>query len=134
MSTIGFDVGTGTLCLAKLTKDNKIELANMRNAFHPLSKEDLNFTQLTESKMTYVERKTKNSETDFCAIVGEDALKFGAMYGIEPKRPMKDGIISPQDIDSVDVINMMIEKLAGKTKDGICTYSVPAQPIDRRIA
>ena len=39
---------------------------------------------------------------------------------------MQKGLISIQDIDSLDVLTMMIGKLVGPTDDGNCIFSVPA--------
>jgi hypothetical protein len=46
---------------------------------------------------------------------------------------MKKGVISPRDIDAIDIITMMIKKMIGDTEDGLVVYSVPAQSVDTEI-
>jgi len=118
---IGVDVGTMTLVCAQQVKD-QIEFSSMRNMYLPLDKDQLVMAEL--SKIDFVESE------DSVFIIGEDSFNFANIFGKKVKRPMSKGLISPDEIDSLDVLYLILEKLCGKATDGICIYSVPAPSID----
>jgi len=119
---VGVDCGTMNIVSAR-QKDGDIETISMRNVYLPIDKMDLGSTDLTQ--MSYVE----TDDTIF--IIGEDAYRYANIFGTPVKRPMSKGLISMDDIDSLDVLAMMVEKLAGRTTSGICVYSVPASSVDK---
>jgi hypothetical protein len=63
-------------------------------------------------------------------IVGEDALEMAIERNDVAKRPLKRGVISPKEKDSLPMLKMIIENLIGKGEGGTLVYSVPAKPTD----
>jgi actin-like ATPase involved in cell morphogenesis len=118
---LGVDVGTMNLVLAKHENDT-IEITNVRNMYLPIDKNQLTMAQL--SNIDYVESE------DSVYIIGEDAYKFGNMFNQEVCRPMSKGLISPSEVDGIDVLTLIIEQLIGKTYSGHVVYSVPSQSVD----
>ncbi len=127
---IGFDIGTGNLICAKPTGEaGKREIHAMRDMFLSVSPEDLAASEIANTQLDYVELYD-GDELETIAIVGEDAYRFANIFGQPVRRPMQQGVLSTKDVDAIDVIALMVEKLAGKAEDGYCVYSVPAQAVD----
>lgn len=129
---VGFDVGTGTLVSAKLVDNDLIETNNLRNMYVIVNEDIVSANQLSNTKLEYISKHDENGDIEFNAIIGNDCHMFSNIYNKSVKRPMKDGIISNLDYNSDIIITAMIEKLLDKNKNGgICTYSIPAKPIDK---
>ncbi len=119
---IGLDIGTMNIVCAK---SNSSDIKVMRNVFLPLKEDEISISDLTE--ISYVK-----SEEDDLFIIGQDAFKFSNIFGQEVSRPMKRGLISPDEVDAIDILTMMLKDVIGDTsnQDIYCTYSIPAEAID----
>lgn len=127
---IGIDVGTGNIVVAK-TDGKDIITESMRNMFYPLEEDTLKTSLFSPDKSDYIELKNSDGKTEKVVLVGQDAYDLCNAVNTEVYRPMKKGVISSSEIDNLEVIALMFEKLiGGKVDDGYCVYSVPAQPID----
>jgi len=73
---------------------------------------------------------------DHLLIVGDSALEMNIFLGdgFPLQRPLQDGLISPGELDSVDVLTFMLKQILGEPqeKGEYCYYSVPANPIDMK--
>lgn len=130
MDIYGFDVGTGNLVSSKYIGKDKVELKSMRNMFLSIDPELLTTTEVANTELDYAESKDEDGNVDQIYILGEDAFRFGNIFNKEVSRPMAKGVISSSEIDAMDVLSLMCNKLTGKTKNGYCVYSVPAAAID----
>ena len=128
MKVCGFDVGTGNIVSAFRLEKDEVEVKSLRNMFLPISKEDLSASEIANTQLDYVE--VGGGDDDLIAIISEDAYRFANIFGQQVRRPMQKGVLSTQDIDAMDIMALMVEKLVGRTTDGYCVYSVPAQAID----
>lgn len=119
---IGADFGTMHMCCARSDRD---DVKVIRNMFLKLDSDDIQISELSD--ISYVE-----SDDNELFIIGEDALRFGNIFGKEVSRPMERGLISPKEIAAIDVLTLMIKDLIGdvKNKEAWCSFSVPAQAID----
>lgn len=126
---IGFDIGTGNLVCARNMDDGRIEIKTMRDMYLAISPEDLAASEIANTQLDYVELYD-GDELETIAIVGEDCFRFANIFGQPVKRPMQQGVLSTQDVDAIDIITLMVEKLSGKSEGGYCVYSVPAQAVD----
>ena len=97
----------------------------MRDAFLDLDSSSKQFLKL--SNVNYIEKE------DQMIIVGDEALHVANMFNREVRRPLSQGVLSSSEMDSYEVLSLMIEQLLGKpqAKDEICFFSVPAEPIDK---
>jgi hypothetical protein len=118
---IGVDCGTMNIVLSE-QKGKQAEFSTIRNMYLPLEKDQLNMAEL--SNIDYVE------SDEHIFIIGNDAFNFSNIFGKKVKRPMSKGLISPDEIDSLDVLTLIIQKLCGKTTTGKCIYCIPAPSID----
>ena len=120
---IGLDLGTMTIVA---TRSDDKQSSMMRNVFLKLDSDEIPTSEL--ANISYMKNEDDNS---YC-IVGNDAFKFANIFGQEVSRPMESGLISPKELNAIDVLTMMIKTVIGdiKDKDAYVTYSVPAAPID----
>jgi hypothetical protein len=118
---IACDCGTMNLVLAE-QKGDKAEFSTIRNMYLPLEKDQVTMAEL--SNIDFVE------SDDHIYIVGTDAFNFANIFGKQVKRPMSRGLISPNEVDSLDVLALIVEKLVGRVNGGKCMYCIPASSID----
>jgi hypothetical protein len=120
---IGIDIGTMNLVSAR-QDEGKITYRRMRDAFIDVPKKAKKMMKLSD--VSYIEL-----EEDIL-ILGDHALETATFLGRDARRPLKDGLIAPGEIDSAEVLGFMLKELLGepKVKNEICYFSVPAAPID----
>jgi hypothetical protein len=124
-NNVGLDVGTMNLVRAIYNGDST-DIKSFRNVFLEVDTESLGNLDLSLISHTVLEDKT--------FFLSEDAYNFANIFSSEVKRPMKDGVISNKEIDSVDLLTVIIKDLIGLGTPGqVCCYSVPANPIDSNV-
>lgn len=119
----GVDIGTMSMIASRNDMDKP---KSIRNMFMKLDKDEIDLNEMTD--ISFI-----RSEEGEIFIIGDDAFRFCNIFGKEVNRPMKDGLISPKEIDAIDVLALMIQDLIGDTegKDVYCSYSIPAESIDQ---
>lgn len=118
----GLDIGTMNIVLARKDGENTVT-SRIRDAFLalPLSSKKL----LKLSGANFVENESE------ILILSDTALEMANMFGREVRRPLSNGLVSPNDPDALDVLAYMIGSLLGSSQNREqCFYSVPAPPID----
>ncbi|RKZ10832.1 hypothetical protein DRQ25_01620 [Candidatus Fermentibacteria bacterium] len=130
MSDKGLDIGTNMLVAASVDEDGSPIFKMQRDAFYRIvPKSEVNKNSIRMS----LEKRGANfiTENDTFVVVGEDALEIAIERNDVAKRPLRKGIISPREKDSLPMLKLLIESLINKG-DGNDTvvYSVPAKPID----
>ncbi len=97
-----------------------------RNAFMQIDSSDLTKNMLDTSKVLYIE------DDDGIRLLGEDAFKFATIFEKEARRPMKHGIVSPQEKEAIPIMQLIVERVLGDTKGSneVLYISTPADPID----
>lgn len=134
MQIIGCDIGTMFCVCAKQIQGGKAKISSMRNMFVPVTDDFSNLSDLTDTGIDYVEYNDGMNDSKSLYIIGEDAYRFANMFNYKVKRPMAQGVISPEEIDALDVLTLMMERLiGGKVDDGYCVYSIPEAAIDLEI-
>ncbi|MCQ1534226.1 rod shape-determining protein [Methanosarcina sp. KYL-1] len=124
----GLDVGTMNIISA--TKgEGSISFAQQRNAFLEMEANDLTQHMLDNAKVLYTQRGSNLN------VLGEDAFKFSNVFNKSIRRPMKQGIISPDEKESIPMIKVIIERVIGapEKKDEVLFVSVPANPVDNKL-
>ena len=120
--SIGLDCGTMHICCAR-SDSNEVKIT--RNVFLKLNSDDVQLSELTDVS------HAEGSDGDLY-IIGEDAFRYGNIFGTEVSRPMEKGLISPKEISAIDVLTLIIKDLIGdvKEKEVYCSYSIPSQSLD----
>ena len=123
MSTIGLDCGTAFYIAAT---ENTIK--KQRNAFLTVDGEASQAKRmLKRQNIPFVEKSNK------VHIVGQHAFNYAQIFSAAKlRRPMKSGLLNPEERSSLPILNAIIGELIGKAKDGdVCVYCIPAKPIDQ---
>jgi len=121
----GLDVGTMNLVSAKLNNDEAVDIKRLRNIFLEVDKDAAEIMDLSGISHTVID--------DAMFFIAEDAYNFANILGKEASRPMSNGMISTKEIDSVDILAVMVKELIGTSNGGRCCYSIPADPIDNEM-
>jgi len=120
---VGLDIGTMNLVSAR-DSDKDLKVRRMRDLFLDLPKDAKKMLKL--SGVNFVERD------EDLLILGDAALEIANVFGKEARRPLKAGLVSPSEIDSLEVLGLMISNVLQKPQipGEMCCFSVPASPID----
>lgn len=121
----GLDVGTAFIHCAQKT-GSQVSFRTQRNAFFDIEHSEFSRGILEKGEIKYILGKDK------IYIVGDDAIKFANVFARNTRRPMKSGVISPQETEALPIVELIIKSVLGlpSEKDEICYYSVPGFPVD----
>jgi hypothetical protein len=124
----GLDVGTMNIICA-IKGDGSISFTQQRNAFLEMEANDLTRHMLDNSKVLYTHKDNQLN------VLGEDAFKFSTVFNKNIRRPMKQGIISPDEKESIPMIRIILERVIGTPEkdDEVLYVSVPANPVDNQL-
>lgn len=123
----GLDVGTVNIVLAE-KQDGSAAFARQRNAYLEIGDNELTHSMFDSARVLFMER---NGQT---LILGEDAVRMASILKREVKRPVKYGLITPEDKDSLPMLRLIVEKVVPGAEDNeIMCISSPAKPIDSNI-
>jgi len=132
MGDKGLDIGTNMLVAASADEEGNVIFKKQRDAFYKIvPKSEVHKNSIMKS----LEKRGANfitSESDNSFIVvGEDALDIAIERKDVAKRPLRKGVISPKEKDSLPMLKLIIQELIGKGVDGEkVVYSVPGTPVD----
>lgn len=123
----GLDVGTANLVTAVQNEQGGITIKMERNAFIDIDADVYSKRMLTKLQVPYV------VHNDRMVVLGDSAFELSNIFSRETRRPMKDGLISPSEVDALGIIRLIIDKILGAPRgEGEKVYfSVPAASIDR---
>lgn len=121
----GLDVGTAFIYCAQ-KESSQVTFRTQRNAFFDIDYSEFTRGILEKSGARYVLSKDK------IYIVGDDSLKFANVFGRNTRRPLRDGVISPEEKEALPIVELIIKSVLGSPseKNEICYYSVPSTPVD----
>ena len=128
---VGLDIGTNMLVAATIDEEGKPTFRMQRDAFYrivPKSKVNRNSIKkaLDRRGFNFIE----DTDGSF-VVVGEEALETAIERNDVAKRPLRRGVISPKEADSLPMLKILIKNLLGEgAGDTNLVYSVPAKPID----
>lgn len=122
----GLDVGTANLVASRMDEEGGIEFFPARNSFLDVPEDPYTLKMLKGQGVPYIKRDNK------LFIIGEDAFELANIFNREMRRPMKNGLISPTDVDAMPMEVELFKKILGPPRaDGeVVYYSVPADPVD----
>ena len=122
----GLDVGTANLVASRMDEEGGIEFFPARNAFLDVPEDPYTLKMLKGQGVPYIKRENK------LFIIGEDAFELANIFNREMRRPMKNGLISPTDVDAMPMEVELFKKILGppRSEGEIVYYSIPADPVD----
>ena len=121
----GLDVGTAFVYCAQ-KRGLQVNFRTQRDAFFDIERSEFTENILKRSDVKYILSKDK------IYVVGNDAIRFANVFGRNTRRPLKSGVISPEETEALPIIELIIKSVLGSPseKDEICYYSVPGSPVD----
>jgi hypothetical protein len=122
----GLDVGTANLASAIQDADGNVIIKIQRNAFIDVDADDYTRNMLTKLNVQYVVLDGK------MVVVGDPAFELANILNRETRRPMKGGVISPNESDAMPIEKLLLANLLGEPnypRERVY-FSVPADPID----
>ncbi len=122
----GLDVGTANLAAAVQNNEGGITVNVERNAFLDIPSDVYSKNMLTKLKVPYVVHNGK------LVVIGEAAFELANVFGRETRRPMADGLVSPNEQDALPMMKMIIQKILGEPQQPgeNCYFCVPAESLD----
>lgn len=124
-AAVGLDIGTSRI-VAALTAGDGFDCRSQLNSFVSIP-----FSKMTEKALAR-ENVPFVHEDNQLVILGDESLRFAGLLGLEPRRPMKAGVLNPLEADSARIIGRIVESLLGEAggNGGRTCFSVPAPPLD----
>lgn len=122
----GLDVGTANLASAIQDVEANVTIKIQRNAFIDIEADHYTRNMLTKLNVQYVSINNK------MVVVGDPAFELANILNRETRRPMKAGVISPNENDAMPIEKLLLENLLGAPNHSKekCYFSTPADPID----
>ncbi len=123
----GLDDGTMNVICAEKVGGSTV-FVDERNAFIEIDSTELARNMLDSAEVSYIVKGDK------FYVLGEDAFRIANVFGCNVRRPMKHGVISSEEGESIPVIEVIISGLIGSPKgEEVLCISSPANPIDSPI-
>lgn len=123
----GLHVGTANLVAAAKTKDmGDVVTCQERNAFLEVLADDSTRKMMRQLGLGYISQGGQGY------IVGGAALALSRIFAKTPRRPMKNGTLSPDEPVALFILSLLVRQLLGfpRKQGEICVYSVPADPAE----
>lgn len=118
----GLDIGTSRIVSMRQDGPNGAVSADQLNAFISVSETKFLKDMLVKNRMAHTKIR------DEIAVLGYDAQQFANIFNSEIRRPMKKGLITPEEIYAIpvmkEIINLVLPK-AEEVAQPLC-FSVPA--------
>lgn len=128
---VGLDVGTSFLVSGRFDTDGSIHFQKYRDCFlelTPKSSMNRKFIKkgLEDRKAPFIEKG------DNFYVLGEDAFLMANERHVDARRPMRRGVLSPQEKEAFPILKELISRLVGEPREENerLVFSVPAKPID----
>ena len=116
----GLDIGTSRIVVA--TSDNPREARTELNAFVAVPSSEMAENVLKHKQMVY-ERNCKN-----LYVYGNDSDFFASFLNTDARRPMRDGLLNPQEEKSQHIMQLIIQRLVPRASKGQSLFfSVPGK-------
>lgn len=121
----GLDLGTAFIHCAQKT-GHQVTFKTQRNAFFDIEYSGFAQGILEKSNVKYILNK------DRIYVVGDDSIKFANVFGKTTRRPLRNGVINPQETEALPVVELIIKSVLGSPsrENEIVYYSVPGAPVD----
>ena len=122
----GLDVGTANLMATWQDGEGRLITRLQRNSFIEVKPDPFTQSMLKRQKVPYV------AHNGSLYVLGADAYGLANIMGREVRRPMSEGLISPNELDALLVVKLLLESLLGKPrqKDEPVCFSIPAPPAE----
>ena len=122
--SLGIDIGTANIVVAQ-NKGREVSTTIQSNAFFTLPRSETTKEILSGRSILFFEKN------DRLYILGNSSEYFANIFRGNTRRPMKNGILNPNEHESTDVIKTILDHLVRKphTEGEKIWFSTPGDPI-----
>jgi hypothetical protein len=121
--TLGLDVGTSRLVLARRADGNSYRYDSQLNAFIAIP-----YSKMTESALRK-ESIPAALENGHLIVHGNESARFADLLRTETRRPMTRGFLNSAEPESASRLKHLIRTLLGNASRGQVYFTVPAPPL-----
>lgn len=121
---VGLDVGTSRIVLARRS-ENGFDFKSQLDAFVEVPNSRMTKNVLEKEGIPHLVRENT------ILVFGNEAETFANLFHSETRRPMRQGMLNPDEPDGLNLIKHIIQALASTSrtdKEKLC-FSVPAPPL-----
>lgn len=121
---VGLDVGTSRIVIAR-RNENGYEFQSQLDAFVEVPNSRMTKTVLEKEGIPHLIRDNT------ILVFGNEAQTFANLFHSETRRPMRQGMLNPDEPDGLNLIKHIIQALASTSRtdrEKLC-FSVPAPPL-----
>ena len=122
---LGVDIGTSKIVLAE-KKNGSIDFTSERNAFILVDYSKFTEKILEQNQIDYLKKDRS------LIVFGDGAETFASMLNTETRRPMRQGLLNPQEPFSIEIIKEILNSLVLKSENSNVrlSFSIPDAPKD----
>jgi hypothetical protein len=124
---VGLDIGTSHIVAAQ-EKGAHIHAIKQLNAFFTVPKSKFSKGILNKNQVMHYERR------NLFYVIGYSAESFANMFNMNNRRPINEGLLSPDEEEGLSVIQAIVNTLIQKPKnfgEPLC-FVIPGEPLDGR--
>ena len=131
MSSVGLDVGTSYIVLAKQQDDGLI-YKDFRDAFYIIKPTTPVSTKMIEKGLAG-KVFIRDAEDASFILLGKDAIEKAIERNDTAKRPMYRGVVSVKEKKAKSILSFILKEVVGQSTEPNekLVFCVPAQPIDQ---
>ena len=129
---IGLDVGTSILQVSRMNSTGSVSFWSQRDAFFMITPSSPQNAKIIKNNILDKLGALYLIKDNNFYILGKHAIDYAATLHKSAMRPLKRGVLSMSDGDSVRMLSVIIQELIGKPRvdNEICCYCYPADPVD----
>jgi hypothetical protein len=130
---VGLDVGTSFLQIARARTDGIVDFTNQRDAFYEIKPSSPQNAKIIKNQILDKLGALYLVKDGNYYIIGQHAINYAATLHKSAQRPLKRGVLSTSDRDSLGMLSVIIQGLIGEPqiKGERCCYCYPANPVDQ---
>lgn len=132
---IGLDIGTSHLVVSRMNSETELpEFVMERDAFYAINPTSAIAAKFVEKSLLQKKAFVLKSGNTFF-VVGRPAIETALERGGNVERPLKRGVLSIRDKESMNMLAVLVKALVGEAQSPLepCVYSYPADPVDQKF-
>jgi hypothetical protein len=131
-SGIGLDVGTSFIQIARAKVDGNVDFLSQRDAFFTITPSSPQNAKIIKTQILDKLKALYLVKDGNFYLIGKNAIDYAATLHKSAQRPLKRGVLSTSDRDSVGMLSVIIKELLGtpQVQGEKCCFCYPANPVD----
>ncbi|MEI6058980.1 MAG: hypothetical protein WCP89_04385, partial [archaeon] len=129
---VGLDVGTSIIQISRINSTGSVSFWSQRDAFFMITPSSPQNAKIIKNNILDKLGALYIVKDGNYYIIGKHAIEYAATLHKSALRPLKRGVLSMGDRDSIGMLSIIIKELIGKpiVANEKCCFCYPANPID----